>query len=133
SELVSNIDFAETFLDIAGACAPECMQGKSFLPLLEGSRLEHRDACYARYYVEGGEHATAAWYGLRTKTDKLCYYYKRGEWEYFDLVKDPEELHNGYGDEEYQARIEALKERLEALRQELGDTDQFQNAQEYSL
>ena len=133
SELVSNVDFAETFLDIAGACAPECMQGKSFLPLLEGSRLEHRDACYARYYVEGGEHATAAWYGLRTKTDKLCYYYKRGEWEYFDLVKDPEELHNGYGDEEYQTRIEALKERLEALRQELGDTDQFQNAQEYSL
>ena len=132
-ELISNIDFAETFLDIAGAEKPADMQGKSFLPLLEGSRLEHRDACYARYYVEGGEHATAAWYGLRTKTDKLCYYYKRNEWEYFDIVKDPEELHNAYSDPACQERIAFLKRRLEELRRELGDEDQFQNAHEYWL
>ncbi len=132
-ELVSNVDFAETFLDIAGAPKPAPMQGKSFLPLLEGGKGEHRDACYARYYVEGGEHQTAAWYGLKTKTDKLCFYYKRGEWEYFDTVKDPEELHNGYSDPEYQERISALKRRLQELREELGDTDQFQNAHEYWL
>ena len=132
-ELISNIDFAETFLDIAGAEKPEPMQGKSFLPLLEGSKLEHRDACYARYYVEGGEHMTAAWYGLKTKRDKLCYYYKRGEWEYFDCEKDPEELHNGYNNPEYQERIAELKQRLEELRKELGDEDQYKDAHEYWL
>ena len=95
--------------------------------------MEHRDACYARYYVEGGEHMTAAWYGLKTKRDKLCYYYKRGEWEYFDCEKDPEELHNGYNDPEYQERIKELKVRLEELRRELGDEDQYKNAHEYWL
>jgi arylsulfatase A-like enzyme len=37
SDLVQNIDFAETFLDIAGAQIPEDMQGKSIVPLLKGN------------------------------------------------------------------------------------------------
>ena len=129
--LISNVDFAETFLDIAGAAKPDAMQGKSFLSTLEGSKKLHRDACYARYYIEGGEHATAAWYGLRTLTDKLVYYYKRNEWEYFDLTKDAEEYVNAYEKSEYQERIAALKVRLNELRAELDDHDQFQNSDEY--
>ncbi|MGE4490789.1 MAG: sulfatase, partial [Kiritimatiellales bacterium] len=37
SDLVSNLDFAETFLDIAGVSVPEEMQGRRLLPLLEGN------------------------------------------------------------------------------------------------
>ena len=131
-DMVTNIDFAPTFLDIAEAPKPSQMQGESFLRNLEGDTpADWRKDCYFRYYVEGGEHGTSAWYGIRTKTDKLMYYYKRDEWEYFDLVKDPEEYRNEYSNPDYSGRIAELKARLYELKAELGDTDQFQNAQEY--
>lgn len=134
SELVANIDFAPTFLDIANVPKPEEMQGESFLCGLEDpSSVNGREACYCRYYVEGGEHATAAWYGVRTKTDKLVYYYKRDEWEYFDLLTDPDELHNGYTDVKYQLRIAKLKKILYDLKAKTGDFDQYKDCQEYSL
>ena len=133
-DIVTNIDFAPTFLEVAKAPKPEQMQGESFLKNLEGATpADWRKDCYFRYYVEGGEHATSAWYGIRTKTDKLMYYYKRDEWEYFDLVADPEEYRNEYANPVYAERIAALKSRLYELKAELGDTDQFKDAHEYSL
>ena len=134
SDLLANIDFAPTFLDVAGEKTPDVMQGESFLPNMEGSSgAKSRDAVYCRYYVEGGEHATAAWFGLRTKTDKLVFYYKRGEWEYFDLNSDPEEVKNRYFDPACKARIEELKQKLADLRAKYGDEDQYCNCKEYSL
>jgi arylsulfatase A-like enzyme len=131
-DIVTNIDFAPTFLEIADAPKPDQMQGSSFLGNLEGrTPVDWRKDCYLRYYVEGGEHATAAWYGVRTRTDKLMFYYKRGEWEYFDLVKDPEELENGYSNPAYEERIAFLKTRLGELRAELGDDDRYKDAKEY--
>ena len=131
-DMITNIDFAPTFLAVADAPKPAQMQGESFLGSLEGDKpASRRKDCYLRYYVEGGEHATAAWYGVRTRTDKLVFYYKRGEWEYFDLEKDPEEWRNEYGNPLYAGRIEALKKRLEELRAELGDDDRYKDAQEY--
>ncbi|MBQ9430905.1 MAG: sulfatase [Kiritimatiellae bacterium] len=134
SDLIANIDFAPTFLDLAGVRKPDAMQGESFLGNVCGQpSKEWRDSLYCRYYVEGGEHHTAAWYGVRTKTDKLVYYYKRDEWEYFDMVKDPEELHNGYGNSEYATRIGALKVVLKNLREKYQDDDRYQNCKEYSF
>ena len=131
-DMITNIDFAPTFLAVADAPKPAQMQGESFLGSLEGDKpASRRKDCYLRYYVEGGEHATAAWYGVRTRTDKLVFYYKRGEWEYFDLEKDPEEWRNEYGNPLYAGRIDALKKRLEELRAELGDDDRYKDAQEY--
>ncbi len=133
-DLIANIDFAPTFISLAGADVPAAMQGESFLKLLSGRTQEAwREDCYCRYYVEGGEHATAAWYGVRTKVDKLVYYYKRDEWEYFNLVQDPDELDNRYSDPVYAPRIDYLKSRIAALRAKYGDEDQFINCKEYSL
>ena len=131
-DVVTNIDFAPTFLEMAGAEKPVQMQGESFLRNLEGDTpWGWKKDCYCRYYVEGGEHATAAWYGVCTKTDKLVYYYNRDEWEYFDLKKDPDELVNAYGDNACQGRIAQLKKRLAELREELGDHDQYKDVSEY--
>lgn len=131
-DIVTNIDFAPTFLDVANAPKPKQMQGKSFLPNLEGrTPSDWKKDCYLRYYIEGGEHGTSAWYGIRTRTDKLMYYYKRDEWEYFNLEKDPEELDNGYSNPANAERVAALKKRLEELRTELGDNDQYKDAKEY--
>lgn len=133
-DLIANIDFAPTFLDIAGAAKPEEMQGESFLGNMKGATPDNwRDECYCRYYVEGGEHATAAWFGVRTKTDKLVFYYKRNEWEYFDIVKDPEELENRFTDPTCAKRIGELMQALVRLRSKYGDTDQYSNCSEYSL
>ena len=134
SDIITNVDFAPTFLELAGAAKPAEMQGDSFVSNLAGvtPRGWKRD-CYCRYYVEGGEHQTAAWYGLRTKTEKLVYYYKRNEWEYFDMAKDPEELVNGYNDPKNARRIAALKKRLEALRKKYQDDDKYADCHEYSL
>ena len=131
-DMVLNVDFAPTFLEAAGAPAPASMQGRGFLANMAGrTPADWRKDAYFRYYIEGGEHATSAWYGIRTRTDKLMYYYKRGEWEYFDLREDPEELVNAYASPKYARRVETLKKRLAALRAELGDRDQYQNAKEY--
>ena len=133
-DIIANIDFAPTFIDIAGSRRPDEMQGDSFLSNLKGETADTwRDALYCRYYVEGGEHATAAWFGVRTKTDKLVYYYKRNEWEYFDLKDDPDELHNRYNDPAKASRIAELQQKMLELRKKYGDEDQYSNCKEYSL
>lgn len=133
-DIVTNVDFAPTFIDLAGAAAPAGMQGDSFAGNLAGETpADWKTECYARYYVERGEHNTAAWYGVRTKRDKLVYYYKRDEWEYFDLAADPEEYRNGYGEARYAGRIAELKRHLAALREKYGDDDRYSDCGEYSL
>ena len=52
---------------------------------------------YYRYYHDPGDHNTRAHYGVRTATHKLIYFWKKDQWELFDLVSDPHELHNLYG------------------------------------
>jgi hypothetical protein len=52
---------------------------------------------YYRYYHDPGDHNTRAHYGVRTATHKLIYFWKKDQWELFDLVNDPRELHNLYG------------------------------------
>ena len=59
--MVQNIDFAATFLDMAGLRAPEDMHGTSLVPLLEGrSPRDWRRSIYYHYYEYPGVHACAA-------------------------------------------------------------------------
>lgn len=124
--LAINCDFAPTFLDIAGAAIPGDMQGRSLLPLFEGRRpADWRDAMYYRYYHDPGHHNTRAHYGIRTDTHKLIHFWKKDQWECFDLVRDPHELRNIAEDPGQQAVVNALKQRLAQIKQQVGDTDQF--------
>ncbi len=121
-DLVSNVDFAPTFLDVAGAPIPPDMQGRSFKPLLFG---EHpagwRKSFYYHYYEFPAEHKVRRHYGVRTDRYKLIYYYRIGEWELFDLKKDPHELRSVYDDPAYGGVQRRLKAELKRLRRELGD------------
>ena len=131
--VVSNVDFAQTFLEFAGAPSPAGMQGESFAGEMTGRKPVDPDrAVYCRYYIEGGEHATAAWYGVVTAKDKLVSYYKRGEWEYFDTAKDPEELDNRYSDPSCAARVAELKKVMAERREALGDDDSYSDVGEYT-
>ena len=132
TNVVSNVDFAQTFLEFAGAPAPKEMQGQSFAGEMTGKMPISSDrAIYCRYYVEGGEHATSAWYGVVTANDKLVNYYKRGEWEYFDTAKDPQEVNNLYQDVSYAKRINELKTILQELKTACEDKDEFSDVPEY--
>lgn len=121
-----NVDFAPTFLDAAGEKTPPDMQGRSLLPILNGTPpTDWRTSMYYRYYHDPGDHNTRAHLGVRTMTHKLIHYWKKDQWEMFDLTKDPQELRNLYADPAQQATVQQLKAELARLKKELGDEDQF--------
>lgn len=119
TDLVMNLDLAETFLDIAGAKVPAMMQGQSIVPILKGKRpAGWRDAIYYQYFEYPGWHAVRRQYGVRTSRYKLIHYYEVNEWELFDLQKDPEELKSVYGDKRYAAVQRELHAKLSGLRKQ---------------
>jgi arylsulfatase A-like enzyme len=122
SALGINCDFAPTFLDLAGARVPTDMQGRSLAPLLRGQRpRDWRTSFYYRYYHDPGHHNTAAHYGVRTDHHKLIYFWRKDQWECYDLIKDPAELHNIYQEPSAARVVAELKKELARLKDAVGD------------
>jgi arylsulfatase A-like enzyme len=120
SDLVQNLDFAETFLEMAGVDIPADMQGRSLVPLLEGrTPADWREAIYYHYWEYPAWHMVRRHYGVRTQRYKLIYYYEIDEWELFDLQNDPEELRSVFADPDYAEIVAELKERLVQMRADL--------------
>lgn len=119
-DMVSNVDFAETFLEAAGVAIPDDMQGRSLVPVLKGETPDDwRKSFYYHYYEYPGWHMVQRHYGVRTDRYKLIHFYQIGEWEMYDLEKDPQEMHSVYGNPAY-ADIQAeLHAELKRLREEL--------------
>ncbi len=116
-DLVQNLDFAETFLDLAEAEIPDDMQGQSLVPLFKNKTAKDwRQSIYYQYYEFPGYHSVRRHYGVRTDRYKLIYYYNFNEWELFDLNNDPDELKSVYNDPKYSDIVKELKTELERLR-----------------
>ena len=118
-ELVQNIDYAPTFLDIAGTEPETTMQGRSLLDLMRDDVEPWRDAIYYHYYeYHRHAHMVPPHYGIRTDRYSLMHFYHEdfGYWELYDLQEDPNQMHNVYEDPENAELIDELKERLEELR-----------------
>jgi arylsulfatase A-like enzyme len=125
-----NVDFAPTFLQAAGLPVPADMQGRSLLSTLRGrTPADWRTSMYYRYYHDPGDHNTRAHYGVRTATHKLIYFWTKDQWELFDLVHDPLELHNLYGEPGQEQVTATLKAELQRLKQVVRDEDQFAHEQ----
>ena len=123
-EMVQNLDFAQTLLDVAGIKAPMDMQGESLLPLLMGDDKWDRKAVYYHYYEYPAVHMVKRHYGIISKTYKLVhYYYDVDEWELFDRIKDPSELNNVYEDPAYASVVTQLKLELKDLRIKYQDSE----------
>jgi arylsulfatase A-like enzyme len=138
--MVTNVDFAATFLDMAGLEAAVVLptsQGRSFLPLLRGTDVpDWPSAIYYRYWEhDDPSHHAPAHYGIRTKEFKLIHYYGAGlgvpgsserifaaEWELYDLRNDPEELVNVADDPAYAGSRAALTDQLAELQRHYADT-----------
>ena len=118
--LAQNIDFAPTFLDMAGVGIPPEMQGVSLRPLMDGETPpDWRRSLYYHYY-ERGEHHVPRHEGVRTERYKLIHYYDYDQWDFFDLEKDPHEMQSRYDDPAYAEQVRRLKAELERLRERYG-------------
>ncbi len=122
ADIVSNLDFAETFLDAAGVAVPKDMQGRSLKPVLKGETpADWRKSFYYHYYEYPGPHAVARHYGVVTDRYKLVRFYEPGTdyWELFDRKTDPQEMASVYSKPDYAATQKELHAELDKLRRDL--------------
>lgn len=121
NDLVSNLDFAQTFLDIAEIPAPIVMQGRSLTPLMKGQTPEDwRQYLYYHYYEFPAVHSVQKHEGITNGRYKLIHFYELDEWEFYDLATDPMEMNNTYSDSANQELIETLKDRFRRLKIQYG-------------
>lgn len=124
SRMIANVDFAPTLLGIAGVRPPADMQGENFLPLLRDSTIRWRDAVYYHYYEYPEPHHVSPHFGVRTSRYKLVRFYGPADnWELYDLVTDPHEVHNLYGETAYAGITMTLKARLLDLIRQYKDVE----------
>ena len=90
-DIVLNVDFASTLLELAGGEPLPAAQGRSFAAQLRGQApADWRSSMYYRYYLSHFE--TEPHWGVRTLTHKLIYFNRLDQWELYDLQSDPAEL-----------------------------------------
>lgn len=144
NDIISNVDFAPTWLQVAGVHPPSYMQGYSFLPLLKGNTpSDWQKVAYHRYWMNADRtHNALAHYGIRDQRYKLIFWYAddleiegacptapgqgvgpdgEKEWELFDCKEDPEELFNVYHEGGYAEVRKEMTRMLEQKMREIGD------------
>ncbi len=128
--LVQNLDFAETFLDLAGADIPAEMQGESLLRPIKmaqkngGVPDDWRTSIYYHYYEYPASHSVKRHYGVRNERYKLMhYYYDIDEWEMYDLEKDPKEMNNIIADPSYADVLKEMKVELTQMQELYGENE----------
>lgn len=131
-ELVQNIDFAPTFLDVAGVPVPEEMAGKSLMPLFKNGKAKNwRKELYYHFYDYPAVGMVRKHYGIRTDRYKLIHWYGKPHgndpeidfWELYDLKNDPTEINNLYDNGKYGSIQQKLKTDLAALREKIGSRE----------
>ncbi len=124
NQLVQNIDYAPTFMEIAGIKEiPADIQGRSILPLLKGEDPEDwRETLYYHFYEYPAEHMVKRHYGVRDDRYKLIHFYNDiDQWELYDLQEDPHEMNNLYGKPGMEEITQQMMEKLHQAQVEYDD------------
>ncbi len=135
NDIIINEDFPALFADYAGIKKPDFIQGESFRKNLSGNTAaDWRASMYYRYWEHSPDRP--AHFGIRTAKYKLIFYYGQPlgmkeasketttpAWEFYDIEKDPLELHNAINDAAYQKIIQRLKPELLKQKEKAGDSD----------
>jgi arylsulfatase A-like enzyme len=122
TDLVQNIDFAETFLDLAGVPVPDDMQGRSLSPLLTGQTpSDWRKSLYYEYYEYPKWHHVFPHEGVFDGRYKLIRFHGADvpggeEWELYDLKSDPQEMQSVYNRPEMADIVQQMKDELVRLK-----------------
>lgn len=120
--MIQNVDYAPTFLEIAGLPAPEVIQGRSLLSLRRQTGVPPSTTTPPH----SGAYNLPKIEGVRGDRFKLIGYYdhpklKLGEqWELFELEQDPQELHSQHANPEFAAPRTWLEAELQRLRHDYG-------------
>ena len=124
NDIVSNIDFAPTLLEMAGVSIPEKVQGNSFFKILKGQASNNwRQSMYYHYYEYPYYHRVQPHYGIRNQRYKLIhFYYNIDAWEFYDLENDPSEMNNLINNPAHASTISLLKSELYKLKDSYGNT-----------
>ena len=120
--IVSNVDFAETFLELAGASIPADMHGRSLVPILRGEvPSDWRTVFYYHYYEYPGWHHVRRHYGVTDTRYKLIHFYEEDvdEWELYDVKFDPFEINNLFANPTYAPVRARLAAELKSMRARL--------------
>lgn len=126
-DIVSVVDFAQTFCDLAGMPAAPGRQGRSLTSLLTGpAPADWRQYFYYHYYEYPGWHAVRKHYGVADGRYKLIHFYETdmNVWHLVDLKADPLELKNFYDDPNYADVQKRMHEALEEQRRILNVTEE---------
>ncbi|MHC4671605.1 MAG: sulfatase-like hydrolase/transferase [Planctomycetota bacterium] len=109
------LDIFPTLCDLTGVAIPDSVEGKSLVPLLQGSKTQIRDSLFFAYKnVQRAVH-TERW--------KLIWYNVEGKQttQLFDLKNDPEELNNLADNPKQAERVKLLTARLTEWMKTSGD------------
>ena len=132
TEMVQNIDYAPTFLELTGTPIPADIQGVSLLPLLKGEHPKNwRKSLYYHYYEFPAEHMVHRHYGVKTADNwKLVHFYPAPNerlstaidcWEMYNLNDDPHEMNNLYGKKGMEKQQKRLHKELKKLQKQYED------------
>lgn len=130
-DIVSTLDLAQTFLEVAQVPLPAAMQGRSLVSVLEGKTpSDWRTSFYYHYYEYPHPHRVQPHYGVITDRYKLVKFYGTGNdhTELFDLQEDPHELKDFSNDSGYAAVRTDLEAELVRLRKQYAVPDQIPTA-----
>jgi len=94
---VSTIDLPRTFADYAGVSLGDARHSRSLKPLIEKDAT--RDFAYSEWDLRASRCGVDLWLRtVRTGTHKLTLETNSGAGELYDLVNDPQEMDNRFGD-----------------------------------
>jgi arylsulfatase A-like enzyme len=108
--LVANIDLAPTIADWAGVQAPKYVDGRSLVPVLEGTQTSWRRWLLFEYFLSGHPYV-----GVRTAGGESYIEYESGEKEYYDLRVDPWQPRSGHAMPQNAERLARLSKTLSGL------------------
>ena len=115
NDIITNVDFAPTLLELVGVPVPDEVQGRGFKANIEGNTpSDWTESMYYHYYEFPFWHHVQPHYGIRNKRYKLAhFYYNIDVWEFYDLEKDANELNNAINDAQYADIIKEMKLELQ--------------------
>ncbi len=94
-EMILNVDLAPTLLDLAGLPVPANMDGKSILPIIEGKEITLRDAFHYEFFKDFPPYTVPGIDAVRTNEFLYIEYNEsRMKPELYNIIKDPENIHN---------------------------------------
>lgn len=93
------MDIMPTLLDAAGVDIPDCVEGKSLIPVIKDENHEWRD------YIHGEHFRKDPMHYVTNGKEKFIWFSKSGTEQFFDLVADPMELNDLSADPKFEEKI----------------------------